>query len=315
MWTNNSGSIPGKQGSARITSLLVILLCLPLYSFARSLDDVQASGVVSIAVYRDLPPFSWEDSNGDARGIDVDIAKKIAAALKVQLLVHWMIADENLDDDLRNHVWKGHYLARHEDGPMLTHEVADVMLRVPYDREFAFKVDQDGRVINDLVHFFSPYQRERWALAVDTVKIPKIENLAMFQYEKIGVEIDTLPDFYVSGAFRGVLRNNVVHFMSTQKAMEAMNSAEVAAVMGMQSQLQWGIRQLDHSERYQLADIPFPNLITPFWDIGMAVKDDHRDLAYAVEDAVTALVNSGEMESIFRQYSADYIKPASFRTD
>lgn len=313
MWTIKPRLIQGKQGRASITSLLVILLCLPLISNARSLDDVVASGVLSVAVYRDFPPYSWEDASGAARGVDVEIARRLAAGLKVQLHLHWMIPDENLDDDLRNHVWKGHYLARLDDGPMLKFDVADVMLRVPYDREFAFKVDQDGRVINDLVHFFAPYQREFWALTVDGEQVPSIQNLALFQYDKVGVQIDTLPDFYLSGAFRGILRNNVVHFMSTQEAMQAMARSEVAGVMGMRSQLQWGALQMEHPERYPLASVPFPNLVTPHWDLGMAVKDDHRDLAYALEDIVAVMVKSGDMDKLYAQYGVSYALPEYFQ--
>ncbi|MCY0963715.1 substrate-binding periplasmic protein [Parathalassolituus penaei] len=305
--------VPGKQRSASITSLLVILLCLPLLSNARSLDDVQASGVVSVAVYRDFPPYSWED-NGVAKGIDVEIARAIAKSLNVQLQLHWMVPDESLDDDLRNHVWKGHYLARVEDGSMLKFDVADVMLRVPYDREYAFKVDQDGRVINDLVHFFAPYQKESWALTIDNQQVESIENLARFQYDKVGVEIDSLPDFYLSGAFRGMLRNNVVHFTTTQDAMNAMGKGEVAGVMGTKSQVMWGVTQFENPGQYVLADIPFPNLVTPVWEVGMAVKDDHRDLAYAVEDAVTEMVHSGRMADVFKEYGTAYTPSSLFET-
>ena len=313
MWISDLIKVPGKQRSASITSLLVMLLCLPLLSNARSLDDVRASGVVSVAVYRDFPPYSWED-NGVAKGVDVEVARAIAKALNVQLQLHWMIPDENLDDDLRNHVWKGHYLARIEEGSMLKLDVADVMLRVPYDREFAFKVDQDGRVINDLVHFFAPYQKESWVLAVDSVKVPTIENLALFQYEKAGVQIDTLPDFYLSGAFRGILRNNIVHFTTNQDAMKAMAKGEVAGVMGTKSQVLWGITRLAKPEQYRLADVPFPNLVTPSWEIGMAVKDDARDLAYAAEDAVTEMVQSGRMAEVFQQYGAVYTPSSLFES-
>ncbi|WP_221801459.1 substrate-binding periplasmic protein [Oceanobacter mangrovi] len=277
---------------------------------ARSLDDVKDSGVISVAVYRDFPPYSWLDGE-TARGFDVDIAEALAAGLGVKLQLHWMIPDENLDDDLRNHVWKGHYLARIEDEAMLRREVADVMLRVPYDREFAFKVDPDGKVINDLVHFFAPYQRERWELLIDREQIDSIQNLAIFNYDKVGVEIDTLPDFYLVGAFRGMLRKNVVHYTTTMDAVEAMGKGEVAAVLGMQSQLQWGRAKLNQQageERYVIADIPMPDLPHRFWDVGMAVKDDYRGLAYELEEVINQLVFSGQMASIADRYHFPFLK-------
>jgi ABC-type amino acid transport substrate-binding protein len=280
---------------------------------ARSLEDVQESGELSVAVYRDFPPYSWE-VDGKAMGFDVEIARALAKGLGVKLHLHWMIPDENLDDDLRNHVWKGHYLARIEDEPMLRRDVADVMLRAPYDREFAFKVDPDGRVINDLVHFFAPYQRERWELLIDRQQLETIENLATFMYDKVGVEIDSLPDFYLTSAFRGKVRNNVVHFTTTADAIAALKEGEVAGVMGMKSQLEWGMQQLGDSqaERYQLADIPMPNLVSRYWEVGMAVKNDHRALGYALEDVVTAMINSGDMTRLMAQYGVEYLKTEQY---
>ena len=275
---------------------------------ARSYDDLLAAGTIRVAVYRDFPPYAYE-VEGEAKGLDVDLARAIAEGLGLKLELHWMIADENLDDDLRNHVWKGHYLARNEDGPMLKREVADVMLRVPYDREFAYKVDPDGRVINDLVHFFGPYQREHWGLVYDAERMEPFENLAVFQYERVGVEIDSLPDFYLSSAFRGRLRDNVEHYTSIHDALAAMDSARVPAVMGMRSQLQWGVSQLSRKAQMLSADIPFPNLTKRHWDVGMAVKDAHRQLAYKVEDIVDLMVKSGRMEALYRAYGVQYAKP------
>ncbi|MEH6473946.1 MAG: transporter substrate-binding domain-containing protein, partial [Halopseudomonas sp.] len=257
--------------------IAVLVCCLCSNVQARSYEDVMADGTLRVAVYRDFPPYAFEQ-NGQTKGVDVELAQTIADQLGLQLQLHWMIADENLDDDLRNHVWKGHYLAREEDGPMLRRTVADVMLRVPYDREFAYKVDPDGRVINDLVHFFSPYQRERWALTYDGARMEMFENLAVFQYDRVGVEIDSLPDFYLSSAFRGRLRENIEHFPTVLAAMEAMDAQRIPAVMGMQSQLQWSSTQLARSEQILQADVPFPNLAKTSWDVGMAVKDDHRQL-------------------------------------
>ena len=306
-----------QQGISLALAMLLAALALALLPSsvqARSYDDLMAAGEIKIAVYRDFPPYAFEE-DGQAKGLDVDLAREIADSLGLELQLHWMIADENLDDDLRNHVWKGHYLARKEDGPMLQREVADVMLRVPYDREFAYKVDPDGRVINDLVHFFAPYQRERWALAYDGKRMEPFENLAIFQYERVGVEIDSLPDFYLSSAFRGRLRSNVEHYTTIADALHAMDSQRVPAVMGMQSQLQWGRARLNHSQQIRMADIPFPNLTKRRWDVGMAVKDSHRQLAYAVEDVVDRMVKSGEMDQLYQRYGVHYAKPDRYRLD
>jgi len=166
-----------------------------------------------------------------------------------------------------------------------------------------------------LVHFFAPYQRERWALTYDAEKMAPFENLAVFQYDTVGVEIDSLPDFYLSGAFRGRLLSNVEHFSSTQLALEAVDRQQVSAVMGTQSQLQWGALRLARTEQLLMADVPFPNLLKRSWDVGMAVKDSHRQLAYAVEDIVDLMVKSGQFDRLYRSYGVQYSKPDRYRLD
>ncbi len=297
--------------SCRTVLTLLLALLLTGGVQGRTFDDIVASGFIRIGVYRDFPPYSYEE-NGVARGVDVEVGRAIADQLGVQLQLHWMLADENLDDDLRNHVWKGHYLGG---------GVADVMLRVPYDRDFAYMTDPDGLVINDLVHLFGPYQKERWALAYDSQQLDPFANLAVFQYQRIGVEIDSLPDFYLSSAFGGRLRNNVMHYSTLAQAAAAMQAGELPALMGMRAQVEWSLVDGEaqgsgtqaRSERFPVPRIPFTGMTRQAWDIGMAVKDAHRQLGYAVTDVIDRLVSSGRLEAIFRAYGLTYELPDMYR--
>ncbi len=94
---------------------------------ARPLDEVRDSGTIRIAVYRDFAPFS-EVHDGRFEGVDVDIGRALAQRLGVAVEFMPVTAGESVDDDLRNAVWKGHYLGG---------GVADVMLHVPVDRRFS----------------------------------------------------------------------------------------------------------------------------------------------------------------------------------
>ena len=47
------------------------------------------------------------------------------------------------------------------------------MMRVPYDREFSYKSNEFGELINEHVVMFGPYQRERWQLAFDRRRLPE----------------------------------------------------------------------------------------------------------------------------------------------
>jgi hypothetical protein len=78
------------------------------------------AGILKVAVYNELAPFSDK-----GQGIDADLGAALAAKLGLKLGLLPFNAGDDVNDDLRNMVWKGHYLGY---GP------ADVMLHVPVDR-------------------------------------------------------------------------------------------------------------------------------------------------------------------------------------
>ena len=98
-----------------LVSLAMSLLACE-QAFARLHDDVMASGYIRIGVYKNFPPYSFMQE-GEATGVDIEIAREIADAFDLDLELHWITPDENLEDDLRNNVWKGHYLDKDEDNP------------------------------------------------------------------------------------------------------------------------------------------------------------------------------------------------------
>jgi len=110
-------------------------------------------------------------------------------------------ADENMSDDLRNMVWRGHYLGTRP---------ADVMMLVPVDAHFAAE--------NDKVEIFAPYHLETIAVARDPARVPRIAGSAANAFEcsrarKIGAEVDTHASDYLLQVLNGRLRDNVVvHF-------------------------------------------------------------------------------------------------------
>ena len=118
----------------------MLCLCLAVcqYVGAGRSRDSRAVRVLKVAVYNDYPPFS---NNG--AGIDIDLAQALANKLGLKLSLLPFKAGENLNDDLRNMVWKGHFLGY---GP------ADVMLHVP--------VDHTLMAANDKVEIFAPYYHD-----------------------------------------------------------------------------------------------------------------------------------------------------------
>ena len=267
-------------------------------SHARSLDDIVESGVIEIAVYNDFPPYSFISEQGTETGLDVDIGRHIAQALNVEPKWLWFDADENLGDDLRNVIWKGRKIDR---------RTADLMMRVPYDSEFSHAIDGYGLPKNDLVVMFGPYHAEGWMIARDLKRTGTSRSLAIFRYEKIGVELDSLPDFFLSGIFGGSVRDNVLHYKNISSAVSGMALGEVSAVVGMQSQVQWSVGE--KGLHYDLDSDGIEQIGKQKWDIGMAVRHDFRELAYTIEDIIDKMVNTGVVKRIFDKYNIQYLVP------
>lgn len=284
-----------------IPFILLSFLSLSVLStsvFARSFDDIIESKKINIAVYNDYPPYSYMEA-GSAKGIDVDIAKEIAAKFNVELVLTWMTPGETTEDDFRNFLWKGHII----------HKVkADLMMRAPYDRSFSQKRDDIGLLANELVHMFAPYHQEGWQIIHNTEQLPEVETMAMFQYHTIGAEIDSIPHFYLTSAFGGRLRNNTSQYASNELAIDAMKKGDVDAVMGLRTQISYLSQFLDNT-KFKLASNAFPLIGKQKWDLGIAAHNDYRTLAYEVGDVITEMVLTEKMAHIFSQYHAAYEMP------
>lgn len=250
-------------------------------------DKILEQGYMSFAVYSNLAPYSWLDGE-TPKGIDIDIGKLIAEFIGVKPRYNFFTADENVDADLRNQIWKGHYLK---------HPISNVMLRVPYSKDFGCR--------NEMVVLNGQYSNEKLGIAYREVTFPdEPPTSAYFRFNKVGVEIHTLADFYLSNFNHGMLLPNIIHFDSSALAMEGIKDKTVDAVMGSLGQLEY----------FATDDIKLhsPTLISfsiAEWTIGVAVRHTYRELSYGVDDAINAAVKNGKIEEIFNSYNVNYIPP------
>ncbi|HMT91533.1 transporter substrate-binding domain-containing protein [uncultured Thiothrix sp.] len=275
----------------RVLASVTLSLSLVASSlFAAGLDDIKNKGVLSVSLYKDFPPYSYV-ADGKQTGIDVDIANALAAKLGVSSQIRLVGADENVEDDLRNNVWKGHYLGG---------GVTDLMLHMPVDNAFAEKVDK--------VKFIAPYQLEQVAFAFDTNKVGKQPTLANFMSDSIGVEIDTLSDVYLLEAMQGQISKNIRHFENLSKATTALKAGEIAGVMGPRGELEGLLAE--HPDTIQIQSLVTPGLARSNWAMGIAVKADNEELVKAINESMAALVKDGTVKKIFEQYKVTYTPPA-----
>jgi len=240
-----------------------------------ALERVKARGALNVALYTQMPPF-----HDEGRGIDADLAKLLAEALDVRCSPLPFPAGENMNDDLRNMVWKGHYLGY---GP------ADVLLHVPVDAPL-IEANPQSRI-------FAPYYRDRVMIARSVKRVPHLETMAQLTGQPIAVCGESLAGWLVLGADGGAYRAETkTEFRDGVAAAQALLRNEFAAAAGNESELR---SVLGGDDRFVIS--PLPSLRAPRdgWAVGMAVKKDAGDLAKALQAAIDAASADGRLKAIF----------------
>jgi polar amino acid transport system substrate-binding protein len=279
-------------------SLMTLFLAISL--FARNIDDIKKSGEIIIAVYEDFPPYSFME-DGVAKGIDVELGKMIAKSLNVKPVWSFTGFDENLASDLRNNIWRGNVVHKNK---------ADVMLRVPYDYDYLRITDKStGQLETDMVSIKGPYQSEKWIIATNKAVIPQINTLGIFAYQTIGVEVDLLPDLYLSGFARGLLSKNIKHYNKFSDAINDLKSGKIDAVAGLKSQIEYLLDYKNNSDKYYLSE-NIPQMKSQ-WDLATAVSSNFRDLSYHIDGLMDKAYKDGEIKKIFDDFGVTYIPPIS----
>ncbi|WP_457389774.1 substrate-binding periplasmic protein [Roseateles sp. P5_E1] len=245
---------------------------------AATLAQVRERGRLIVGLYEDMPPFHVK-----GKGIDMELGQALAEALGVKFAPLAFNADENMNDDLRNMVWKGHYLG---------HGPADVLMHVPVDRPLIEATPQ--------ARIFGPYYRERVMLARRVDELPRLETLSQLGTRRVAVPGQTLAGWLMIGADGGAYREQLLtQFKDGCEAARALQRGEVAAAAGLASELE---TVLAGDAAYRIEPLPSPRAPRDGWAAGMAVKRDATDLAQALQDALNQLVSQGRVAEIFTKY-------------
>ena len=272
-----------------LKALAAMPLAAALPARADGLEAIRQRGRLRFAVYNDFPPYSM----AGGKGIDADLARALAARLGLAPEVVGFTADEDMNDDLRNMVWKGHYLGT---------QPADVMMHVPVDPYLA--------KANDKVRIFGAYHREALALARRPERVRQAPSgsaavaLEVFTREKIGVETASLADSFLLGVLNGRLRDNVVHFKTVGEAAQALAAGQVAAVLATRAELEAALKG---QRELPVEPVSFPELKVDSWPLGMAVKVEEQALADAIAAALAELKRDGSLAEIFRRHGISHL--------
>lgn len=269
----------------------------PREDVGQALDEIVERGWIEIAVYEDFPPYSWEEG-ATPKGVDVEVGKIIAEGLGVEPRFRFVQSGETLEADLLNYVWKGAAVGGH---------VSNLMMRVPYNSDFTCRVEQavfTGQYAGEKVGI--AYRIEAYPDAVQVAnsdgRHPDAPVPSFFVYDPVGVENDSISDFYLTSTFGASAK--VTRYKTVAAAMAGLKAGEVMAVMGPLSQLEVGA-----GEGVAVHAPLLPGFELSRWTLGVAVHQSHRDLGYAVDDAIAAALADGRIAEIYAEYGLEFTPP------
>lgn len=257
---------------------------------ARPLDDVQATKILKVIAYEDNKPFSWSE-DGKFKGIDIDVARAIAEGLGVNSSIQLRMHGEDNGQDIRVNIMRG---------TIGGGDVADLILHVPTDKEFAAKF-KDVEIAN-------AYFEETVALAIDKKRIPQDATFDVFKTEKVGVKLATVSDYFLMTYQDGALVNNIAHFIKGPIGTKAFLDGETAALMGVRSEIEGTLHEQKASAQFIKPDMT--GIFQEQWAVGVATHIESTGLMDAVGKVLAKLKDSGKLKAIFAKYGVTYIAPA-----
>ena len=280
-------SLPARGLDRRRSLALLLSMGLPLAHAQTELTDlarIRASGVLKVAVYKDNAPFS-DGPTDNMQGLDIDLAGALARQLQLTLALLPFDAGERMDDDLRNMVWRGHYLGY---GP------ADVMLHVPVDK---YLMQENRQTL-----IFAPYMRQVQVLLHDTRTLPQVTGPDDLKGHKLAVERGTGMGSVLMGQQNGMLRSQVSVYSSGVEAAQAVINGQAAAAYVLRSQAEAALALAQPRPTHlAMTSLPLHGIPENGWPLGVAIKAANKDLGQAIEAAFKELRSNGELLAMFHK--------------
>ena len=110
----------------------------------------------------------------------------------------------------------------------------------------------------------------------------------------------------LSGAFGGVLREDVRHVYTGADAVAAVAAGNADATVATRAQIEHGLKP---GGRLIARKGAVPVIFNPGWNVGFAVKDDSHDLADELEKQMAAMLADGRVKAIFERYGVVHRDP------
>lgn len=278
---------PSRRAFLAKLSIAAASLAIPSAMRAAPLEKVKDLGVLRVGLYADNRPWSWE-ADGKVMGIDADLARALATALGVRPDIQLFLADEDISGDLRNVVWRG---------GLLGFQPCDVMLHVPFERGLMQKEDN--------CVFLSPYYRESFGAACARDGGNCEAMPASFKGRPVAAELASIPDFYLLGHAGGALAKDLIHLPNGYAAAAAIADGSADFSVATTAQIQAVVADYPDAG-IKVRKGPLPQMMSPGWDIGIAVKENSRSLGFALDAVIEKMLSDGQMKDLFARHGVTW---------
>lgn len=247
-------------------------------------NRVHSTHTLKVGVYRKFSPFH-EDGQG---GIDDDIGAELAKRIGVNVSVISYLAGEEMEDDFRNIIWKGHYLGL---------PVSDVMLHVPTDEALAKSAPQ--------VQIFGAYAKEETIVAYDKERMSKWKGMESLGSLRLGVEMQSMPDLYLA-SFGAQYNSQIDHFPQLTDAVAELKAGKLQVVLGSRSKTESAIGS--DKDRFVITQFK-GGIYGRALNLGVAVNKGENKLKQELQDAIRAMQLDGAFTQIYAKHSATWVAP------
>lgn len=275
---------------ASFAAASLFMLSFPAAVHARPLETIKEANELFVIAYEDNKPFSWTADDGSLTGIDVDIARAIAEKLGVKPNIELRMQAERADGDVRANIIRG---------TVGGGRAADILMNVPFDKEFAAKF-KDAAISN-------PYFLQTVALAINPQKVPADFTFEVFRKEKVGVKLASVSDYFLMGYADGALINNISHYTRGPVGAKEFIDGETSALLGVRSEIEGTLAELGTKATFITPEMP--DIIRKDWQIAIATHIDSVGLADAAGEALGELRTSGALKTICAKYGVTYVEP------
>jgi polar amino acid transport system substrate-binding protein len=136
-----------------------------------------------------------------------------------------------------------------------------------------------------------------------------LDSLGVFKAKdmKIGVQIATVSDYFLMSYQDGALIESVSHHVKAEAGAKEFADRKTTALMGVRTKIEALLHTL--GVKPVMIEPDMTGIVRSNWLVGMAWKDNSRDLGYAIEAALEKIRATGELAKIFETYGVTYLAP------